>query len=452
MPRILLLRRFPTMQTIDLLAFPHWLVPIEPAGTVYLDHALAVDGGRIVDILPADFARQTYTARESLRLPEHALMPGLINSHAHSAMSLLRGIADDLALMDWLQNHVWPAEGAHVSRAFCEDGVRLAAAEMIRAGTTCVSDMYFFPEATAKVAAEIGLRATVGLIVFDFPTAWAQNPEEYIHKGLALHDSLRGDALVRTAFAPHAPYTVSDEPFTRVRELADELSLPIHMHLHETEAEIHGSLQLHGKRPWERLRGLGLLGENLIAVHMTHLTDEEIAEAAQLGVHVAHCPESNLKLASGFAPIAKLRAAGVNVAIGTDGAASNNDLDLFGELRTAALLAKGVSGDPRALPAADALRMATLGGAYALGLENEVGSLEKGKSADFIAIDLSAPNTQPIYDVISQLAYAVNSRQVTDVFVAGSGLLRNGILQTIDQAATLATAREWRARIERRTP
>jgi 5-methylthioadenosine/S-adenosylhomocysteine deaminase len=374
-------------------------------------------------------------------------MPGLVNIHTHAAMSLLRGFADDLALMDWLQNHVWPAENKHVGMRFCADGVRLAAAEMIRGGTTCFNDMYFFPEASSTVAIEAGLRATVGLIMFDFPTAWAANPDEYLHKGLALHDKLRGDPLVRTAFAPHAPYTVSDEPLRRIRSMADELSLPIHMHLHETHTEIEGSLQGHHQRPWARLKELGLLGESFIAVHMTQLTEEEIAEAGQYGVHVAHCPESNLKLASGFCPVAKLHNAGVNVAIGTDGAASNNDLDLFGELRTAALLAKGVSGDPESVPAEVALEMATLAGARALGLESEIGSLAAGKSADFIAVDLSAPNTQPVYHVVSQLAYAVNAQQVTDVFVAGRALMRNRSLLTLDEPRILAVAQEWRQKI-----
>jgi 5-methylthioadenosine/S-adenosylhomocysteine deaminase len=438
--------------TVDLLVFPRWLVPMTPAGAVLEDHALAVDGERIVDVLPADFARQSYSARDTLHLPEHAVMPGLVNIHTHSAMTLLRGIADDLPLMEWLHNHIWPAEGANVNRVFCEDGVRLAAAEMIRGGTTCFNDMYFFPDATAHVATESGLRATVGLIVFDFPTVWASNPDDYIHKGLQLHDELRGSTRVRTAFAPHAPYTVSDAPLTRVRALADELSLPIHMHLHETAVEVQSGLQAHGVRPWTRLRQLGLLGEDFIAVHMTQLTDAEIAEAATLGVHVAHCPESNLKLASGFTPLAKLRAAGVNVAIGTDGAASNNDLDVFGELRSAALLAKCVAGDPSAIPAQDALYMATLAGARALGLDSEIGSLEKGKQADFIAVDLSAPNTQPVYDVISQLAYAAQAAQVSDVFVAGRALMRSKRLQTIDEAATLAKAREWRDAIRAQKP
>ena len=435
------------MQPIDLLVLPRWLVPIQPAGVVLEEHALAVDGGRIVDVMPAAFARQAFQPRETLELPDHALMPGLVNIHTHSAMTLLRGLADDLPLMDWLQNHIWPAEGANVSYAFCADGVRLAAAEMIRGGTTCFNDMYFFPDATAAVAAEVGLRANVGLIVLDFPTAWAQNWEEYIHRGLEVHDRLRGDPLVRAVFAPHAPYTVSDAPLKRIRELATELGIGIHMHVHETAAEVEGGLQAAGKRPWQRLRELDLPGQDFIAVHMTQLTEAEIAEAGKLGVSVAHCPESNLKLASGFCPVAKLLAAGVNVALGTDGAASNNDLDMFGELRTAALLAKGVSGDASALPAASALHMATLAGARARGLEDTIGSLEKGKAADFIAVNFNRPATQPVYNVLSQLVYAAGRDQVSDVYVAGRPLLRDGKLLTVNEAETLAKAAEWRTKI-----
>lgn len=435
------------MQTIDLLVLPRWLVPVEPDNVVLEEHALAVDGGRIVDVLPAAFARQRFQAREELALPNHALLPGLVNIHTHSAMTLLRGLADDLPLMDWLQNHIWPAEGQHVGYAYCADGVRLAAAEMIRGGTTCFNDMYFFPDATAAVAAEVGMRATVGLVVFDFPTAWGQNWEEYIHKGLQVHDRLRATPLVRAVFAPHAPYTVSDAPLKRVRELANELGIGIHMHVHETAAEIDGGLHTTGKRPWQRLRELDLPGQDFIAVHMTQLTEAEIDEVAKLGVSVAHCPESNLKLASGFCPVARLLAAGVNVAIGTDGAASNNDLDLLGEVRSAALLAKGVSGDASALPAHAALRMATLAGARALGLEDEIGSLEPGKSADFIAVDLMRPATQPVYHVLSQLVYAAGRDQVSEVYVAGRPLLRGGKLQTLDEAAVIARGVEWRDRI-----
>jgi 5-methylthioadenosine/S-adenosylhomocysteine deaminase len=435
------------MQNADLIVIPRWIVPIEPAGVVLEEHALVVSGGRITDLLPVDFARQAYRAKETLELPRHALMPGLINIHTHAAMSLLRGIADDLPLMEWLQGHIWPTEGAHVNREFCVAGLRLACAEFIRGGITCFNDMYFFPDATAEVATAAGLRAGVGMIVLDFPTVWAQ-PGEYIHKGLELHDRLKSEPLLRTVFAPHAPYTVSDGPLREVRKYANELGIPVHMHVHETAGEVHDAVKAGGKRPWQRLKELGLIGPDLIAVHMTQLTDQEIAECAEFGVTVAHCPESNLKLASGFCPVDKLLKAGVNVALGTDGAASNNDLDLFGEMRTAALLAKGVAGDARALPAQEALHMATLAGARALGLERETGSLKKDKSADFIAVDLSGASTQPIYNVISQLVYASSHHAVTDVFVAGRALLRNRLLQTLDEESIVAKAVEWRQKIK----
>ncbi len=431
---------------IDLLVSAGHIVPIEPAGVVLENHALAVDQGRILALLPVNEARARYAPRKTLDLPGHALMPGLINMHTHSAMSLLRGIADDLPLMDWLQGHIWPAEGANMSYQFCHDGVRLAMAEMIRGGQTCFNDMYFFPDATAAAVEAAGMRAAVGLIVIDFPSAWAQ-PGEYIHKGLALHDSLRGKPLLKTTFAPHAPYTVNDEALRQVRQYATELQIPINMHIHETAFEVEQAVAQTGKRPLQRLKELDLLGPDLIAVHMTQLTDEEIEEVAHYGVHVAHCPESNMKLASGFCPVHRLMHAGANVCVGTDGAASNNDLDLFGELRSASLLAKVVSGDARALPAAKALEMATLAGAKALGWDESIGSLLPGKAADFIAVDLAALNTQPVYHVISQLAYALNSRQVDYVWVAGKPLLIEGQLQTLVEDELRAKASEWRNKI-----
>lgn len=438
----------PALQAIDLLVMPSALVPIEPAGVVLLDHALAVDAGRIVDVLPAHDARSRYAPRETRELPGHAVIPGLVNLHTHAAMSLLRGLADDLPLMDWLQHHIWPAEAAHVSRTFCVDGVNLSASEFIRGGVTCVNDMYFFPDASAEAFSAAGLRATVNLIVIDFPTAWAAGADEYFAKGIAVHDAVLGNPLLRTIFAPHAPYTVSDGPLRKVRAYADELGIGIHMHVHETEFEVADAFAKTGQRPWQRLKELGLLGPDFIAVHMTQLTDDEIAEAAAFGVHVAHCPESNLKLASGFCPVAKLLAAGVNVGIGTDGAASNNDLDLLAETRTAALLAKGVARDAQAFPAAQALHAATLGGAKALGLDSEIGSLVVGKSADFIAIELGAPHLNPSYNLISHLVYAAGRGDVSDTYVAGRALMRDRRLLTVDEDAVIAKAAEWRLRIK----
>lgn len=438
----------PAPQAIDLLVIPAALVPVEPAGCVLEGYALAVDAGRILAVLPAAEARARYAPRETRELPNHVVLPGLVNLHTHAAMSLLRGLADDLPLMDWLQNHIWPAEGAHVSRAFCLDGVTLSAAEFIRGGVTCANDMYFFPDASADAFTAAGMRAVVNLILIDFPTAWASNADEYFAKGIAVHDAVRGNPLLRTIFAPHAPYTVSDAPLRRARAYADELGIGIHMHVHETAFEVQDAVAKTGQRPWQRLKDLGLLGPDFVAVHMTQLTEAEIAEAAAFGVHIAHCPESNLKLASGFCPVAKLLAAAVNVGIGTDGAASNNDLDLLGETRTAALLAKAVAGDAQAFGAAQALHAATLGGAKALGLDAEIGSLVAGKSADFIAIVLAAPHLSPSYNLISHLVYAAGRGDVTDTYVAGRALMRERRLLTVDEDAAIAKATEWRNKIK----
>ncbi len=434
------------MQPIDLIIHARWVIPVEPAGALE-HHCVAVHEGRILALLPGMEAGTRYQAAETVRLLEHALIPGLINAHTHAPMSLLRGLADDLPLMEWLNQHIWPAENAWVSPEFVHDGTELAIAEMLRGGTTCFNDMYFFPDVAAQVAARCGMRANAGLIVLDFPSAWAGNADEYLHKGVALHDALRDEPLITTCFAPHAPYTVSDTPLRTIATYAEELNLQIHMHVHETADEVRQSLERHGVRPLQRLQQLGLLSPSLMAVHMTQLTDEEIAQVAQSGAHVLHCPESNLKLASGFCPVAKLLQAGVNVAIGTDGAASNNDLDMWSEMRSAALLAKGVSGDATRVPAATALRLATINGARALGLEDRIGSLQTGKAADMTAVHLGAIETQPLYDPVSQLVYAAGRHQVTDVWVAGQRLLHERKLTTLDEQTILAKALQWRDKI-----
>lgn len=315
----------------DLLIEAGWVVPVEPHAVVLEDHAVAVKAGVIVDILPIADARARYAAAETVSRPESALIPGLVNAHTHNPMTLLRGIADDLPLMEWLQGHIWPVEAAVIGPQFVEDGITLAIAEMLRGGTTCANENYFFPDVQAAVYKRHGFRARVGLPVIDFPTAWAKTSDEYFDRAGEVHDLWRDDALVATAFAPHAPYTVSDANFERVRMLADQLDLPVHLHTHETAQEIADSIKQHGQRPLARLDRLGLVTDRLIAVHMTQLTDAEIALCAERGVSVVHCPESNLKLASGFCPACKLHHAGVNLAIGTDGCASNNDLDMFGE-------------------------------------------------------------------------------------------------------------------------
>lgn len=436
------------MQDIDLLVRPRWLIPVQPEGTALEDHALAVQEGRILAVLPAAEAERLYRPAQTIDLPDHALTPGLVNLHTHAAMSLMRGMADDLPLMRWLGEHIWPAEGASVSEAYVADGLRLACAEFIRGGQTCFNDMYFFPETAAEVVGEAGMRAALGLIVIDFPTPYAKDADDYLHKALGCFDRLKHRGDIYPVFAPHGPYTVSDEPLKRVRAYANELGIPIHMHVHETADEIRQQLGQTGQRPLERLEALDLLDNDFIAVHMTQLTDEEIARIAHLGVHVAHCPQSNLKLASGFCPVARLLEAGVNVGLGTDGAASNNDLDMLEEMRTAALLAKAVAEQPAAVAAPRALHMATLAGARALGIDDEIGSLEAGKAADFIAIDLSDVATQPVYDPIAQIVYSAARHQITDTFVAGRPLMRQRQLLSIDTAGAVARAADWRERLQ----
>ena len=435
------------MHTVETLVHARWIVPVDPADRVLEHHALAIAHGRIVALLPSAEARSRFAAVEEVSLPRHALIPGLVNAHTHAAMTLLRGLADDLPLMQWLQDHIWPAEHRWVNPDFVRDGSELAIAEMLRGGTTCFGDMYFFPEVTAQVARQAGMRAVLGMIMFDFPSPWGSGPEEYLAKGLALLDQHKNDPLLSFIFAPHAPYTVSDTWLTKLRALADELDLLVHTHVHETAGEVADSLRQHGRRPLARLKELGLVSPGLLAAHMTQLTDAEIAEAAENGISVVHCPSSNLKLASGFCPVAKLQAAGVNVALGTDGAASNNSLDMLAEMKTAALLAKGVAGDPTAVPASAALRMATLNGAKALGLDEDLGSLTAGKWADITAIDLDAPATQPVHDVISTLVYAANREQVSDVWVAGRRLLQERRLTRLDEAGLVQRAQTWHARI-----
>ena len=434
-------------QSIDTLIEAGWVVPVEPHGVVLEGHAVAVDGGTVVAVLPLAEARARFAAREVVSRPGSVLIPGLVNAHTHNPMTLMRGVADDLALHEWLQQHIWPVEAAVIGPEFVADGVALAIAEMLRGGTTCCNENYFFPDVQAATDKRHGFRARVGLPVIDFPTAWAKTDDEYFDRAGEVHDQWRGDPLVSTAFAPHAPYTVSDASFGRIRMLADQLDIPVHCHVHETAQEVAESQERHGQRPLARLDRLGLVNDRLIAVHMTALDQAEIELCAQRGVSVVHCPESNLKLASGFCPVGKLRAAGVNVAIGTDGAASNNDLDMFGELRTAALLAKAVAGDATALDAAAALRAATLGSARAMGLEAQVGSIEPGKQADLACIDLDPLETQPLFHVLSQLAYATGRHQVTDVWIAGKRKLRDRVLVDMDAEALVANARQWRARI-----
>ncbi|MBB1073226.1 TRZ/ATZ family hydrolase [Rhodoferax sp. 4810] len=432
---------------VELLIHADWIIPVDADNRTLVNHSLAINDGRIIAVLPRQDAVAQLNAATVVELPGHVLIPGLINAHTHAAMSLLRGLADDLPLMTWLNQHIWPAEQRWVDPSFVADGTQLAIAEMLRGGVTCFNDMYFFPEITAQVAAEAGMRLVAGMIVVDFPTRYAADADCYLQRGLELHEQYRGHSLVTTAFAPHSPYTVSDTALMRVRDLANKLDVPIHIHLHETSDEITQALKTQGKRPLACLDQMGLLNPHLMAVHMTQLDDHEIVRLAATGAHVIHCPESNLKLASGFCPVMKLQRAGVNVALGTDGAASNNDLNMLGELRTAALLAKGVSGDAAALPAPQALRMATINAAQALGISANTGSLEISKAADVVAIDLRDPHTQPLYHPSSQLVYAASSHQVRQVWINGRQVVRDGAVTTLAMDSLLTRVQAWQEKI-----
>lgn len=426
---------------------PQWLITMQPVGQVLSEYAVVVEGAVIADILPVDELAQRYPDMHCVKLPGQVLLPGLINMHTHSAMTLLRGLADDLPLMTWLHEHIWPAEQRWLGPEYVEDGVRLACLEYLRGGITCYNDSYFFPDVAVEVTRAAGMRAVMGAPVINFPTPWAADSDGYFDRALDLLQACRDDDLIGMSFAPHAPYSVTDADFERMRELSVEHDLSIHLHLLETAGEIADSETQHGIMPLQRLQQLGVLNERLIAVHMTAVADADMPLLAKSGVHVVHCPESNLKLASGFCPLWQLLQAGVNVCVGTDGAASNNDLDLLGELRTATLLAKGVSGDPQAVPAAQALAMITINAARALNLEQRIGSIESGKQADFCSIDLTDPDTQPMHDIFSHLVYATSRQQVRHVWVAGQQLLRDREPLRLDIEHIRHSTQKWQQRI-----
>jgi 5-methylthioadenosine/S-adenosylhomocysteine deaminase len=431
----------------DLVIEARWLVPIAPVNRTLENAAIAIAGDRIVAVgSVADLDRE-WQAAQRLRLPGHALLPGLVNAHGHAAMTLLRGVAEDAPLEIWLNDHIWPLERKFVDEGFVHDGTWLAIAEMIRSGTTCFSDMYFFPERVAALARASGIRCQVAFPIIDFANAWSASADDALHRGLALHDAYRRDDLVKIAFGPHAPYTVSLAHLERILMYSEELDLGVQIHLHETAVEVAEAKLRHGVSWVEVLHETGLLSPRLQAVHATQLTPDEIGLLARYGAHVVHCPHSNLKLASGICPTSELLAAGVNVALGSDGAASNNSLDLFQEARLASLIAKVTTGHAGSLPDATALEMATLGGARALGLDAEIGSLEPGKSADIVAVDLAAPRFQPVYDPRAQLVHTGAGSAVTHVWVRGRALLDDNRLTTVDEGALMASVERWRVRI-----
>ena len=436
-----------TPTKIDLLLNCKWIIPIVPENQTLTDCAIAIDNGKIIGLLPQAEAARRFSAGKVQDLDHHIVMPGLVNSHGHAAMSLLRGYADDLPLRSWLENHIWPAEAKFLSEEFVRDGTRLSIAEMIRSGTTCFADMYFFDEAIATEVRNSGVRSQISFTVLDFPTPYGKNADDYIHKGLALRDNCKDQPLIKIACAPHAPYSVSDRALGILATYANELDMAIHIHCHESASEITASLQAYDCRPLERLEKLGLLLPQTQLVHMTQITEDDIALVRDHNCHIMHCPQSNLKLANGFCPVVKFIENEVNVALGTDSAASNNTLDLFSEIKSASLLAKAVSGDAASLDAHAALRMATINGAKALAWDNEIGSLESGKQADIIAVKIDSISQQPLYNPASQLVYTNSGSQVSHSWVAGKMLLENRKLCTINERSLIQTTEQWRKKI-----
>ncbi len=429
--------------TMDFIIHGRWVLPIAPKNVILEHHSVAVRSGRIVGIAPTEQIKSIWQSSKVYNLNEHVIMPGLVNAHAHAPMNLFRGLADDLPLMDWLKNHIWPAEAAILRPESIIDGMNLAILEMVRGGTTCFCEHFFFHDTAAETVIAAGIRSNIGFWIGNVPTVWGKNEAEYFAKVEATLQENDSHPLVTWSLAPHSPYMVTQEGFKKIKRLSEDNNLPIHVHMHETAAEIADNLQKYGKRPLEWFNDFDLLSSKLICVHMTQLLPEEIELIASKHVSVVHCPESNLKLASGFAPVQKLQEAGVLVALGTDGAASNNDLDMWGELRTAALLSKGLSQSATSLPAPQALAMATMNGAKVFGLDKEIGSLEIGKSADLIAVDLSSYLTQPVYNPMSHLVYALNRLQVSDVWIAGKQLLKSGEFTYLDSESIIAKAKYW---------
>lgn len=433
---------------VDAVISPKWIVPIHPRGQILEDCGIAVLDGEIVAVEPNDRIEKSFVTKKHFHLPQHLVMPGLINAHGHAAMTLLRGLADDLPLMTWLQEYIWPAESQWVDESFVKDGTELAIAEMLKSGTTCFSDMYFFPEVAARIADQSGIRAQICFPVLDFPTAWARDADEYIHKGLKLLEKYLTHDTIKIAFGPHAPYTVSDEPLRQIATLSKQRNANIQIHLHETSHEVNESVKNFGVRPIERLENLGLLGPTTQCVHLTQLTDNDIEILRQSGASAIHCPESNMKLASGTCPVSSLIDAGIATGLGTDGAASNNDLDMFGEMFTAAMLAKLNDNNAASMDAWQTLHMATLGGAKALGLEQRVGSIEAGKKADVIAIQLNSINSYPCYNIPSTLVYNNRKLKVTHSWVNGKLLMENEELIHFNEAQLTSTAKKWQSKIQ----
>lgn len=436
------------MENIDQLIHAKWIVTCEDNNQILEDHAIAVKDGKIHAIIPGKDAEQKFDCQTTSTFSSHAITPGFINTHTHLAMNVFRGLADDLELMDWLNNYIWPAEGKWVSNELVADASMMAMAEMIRCGTVCFNDMYFYLNATAKAAEQAGVRGFIGMTVIGVPTSWAKTTDEYFAKALDFYAEYKDNPRITPTWAPHSTYSVEIEDLEKINQYAHDQDTRINIHLHEAPSEIAHSLEKHGKHPLHRLNKINMVSKRLIGVHMTQVDKKDLEILIDKRPQIVHCPESNMKLNSGQCPVQRLLDAGLNVSLATDGAASNNDLDMLGEMRTAALLGKVTANDPRALSAETALKMATINGAKTLGIDHITGSLTPGKSADFIAIDLNQIETRPLYHPISQIVYAASRHQVTDVWAAGKQLLKQRELQTMDEKELLEKADSWRDKIK----
>lgn len=439
----------PNKKNASIIISASWIFTSNSEGQLLSDYSIVIENDKIIDLVPQDKVFDEYEANDIYQLTDHILIPGLINTHTHAAMSLFKGFADDLPLQDWLNDYIWPAEKEFINSSFVKDGSILALSEMIKSGVTTFNDMYFFPSATAEAVKELGVRSNIGLVVLDFPTNYATDPEDYLLKGFEFRDKWRNEELITTSIAPHAPYSVSDEAFTLINTYSEELSMNIHTHLHETQWEIEDSIEKYGITPVQRLNNLGIIGPSLMAVHCVHLNDQDMATLAKNKVSIVHNPSSNMKLGSGIADIAKMLKQNLNISLGTDSSASNNRLDMMEEMRLAALLIKGSTKSPESFSANEAIKMATINGAKALGLESIIGSIEKNKKADLVAIDLNSIENQPIYNPLTTLVYSSSRSDVSYVWIDGEIKLKDKKLVKIDEKRIIQLAKKWQRKLKK---
>lgn len=434
-------------QKTDYIVHAEYILPVDSKFTVIKDGAIAVNNGKIEAIGNYEDITSGFNSDKVIGGKNRVVIPGLVNTHTHAAMVYFRGLADDLPLKEWLENHIWPAEAKWLSPEFVSDAVELACLEMLKAGITAYNDMYFFGDSAGISTKKMGMRAVIGVGILDFPTAAAKTTEEYFEKAEAFIRNWKDDNLITPCIAPHALYTCGTETLKRTRRLADKHYVPIHTHLSETEWEIGEIKSRFGMLPVKYLDSIGFLDKKVLAAHCVWLEDEEIEILASRGVGVSHCVESNLKLASGIAPVPKMLKAGIKVTLGTDGAASNNDIDILSEMSTAAKLHKAASKDPTVLDSRTALLMATRWGAEAIGLGDITGSLEKDKAADLVVINLDKPHLTPIYDIYSHIVYSAKASDVETVMVDGNVIVENSRLKNSNESEIIQKAKEWGKRI-----